>query len=332
MRWSTDLPDYGKLEEGVAGSAMLDRIEWSFHLDLARAPILDAVEECGIQARRYGPVLAMVLGALTEETRFNRVLGAAAPRAATGGHLSEALDWVESFGVDARIPVTPDREETAPAEAVLGSRGYSRVARRLRLVRPADPPDFPEPPGIVVAEVEDYADALARIPGEALGIDPLANCFLDCIPLREGWSGYLARDADAGPIAGASLFRHLDVAMLDFAATREGHRRRGAHLALLRRRIADAAPFCHTVCAEVELPAGEERGVPHPAVRNLLRAGFEPLEARSVWGPPERLVMRDEEGDEGEEGWGGGEGPDDPEDPDDGAPSSGGRRALVLQG
>jgi len=49
-----------------------------------------------------------------------------------------------------------------------------------------------------VAEVEDYADALARIPGEALGIEPLANCFLDCVPLREGWHGYLAQGPDAG--------------------------------------------------------------------------------------------------------------------------------------
>ncbi len=270
---------------GVASPGLLDRVEWSFYLELARAPVLDAVEECGIEARRYGPVLAAVVGALPEEAQFNRVLGATAPDAATGGHLEEALDWVESVGVEARVPVTPGGAEAAATEVLLERRGYSPGESRVRFVRPSVPPDFPEPPGIAVVEIEECVEGFSDIPGEALGLDLIAQSFLDCLPEREAWRAYLAYDRNGDLIASASMFRHLEVAMLAFAGTFEGFRGQGAHLALLRRRIADAGelPRCHTLCAEVELSPEEAHDDPHPAIRNLVRAGFKQMAVRAVW-------------------------------------------------
>jgi hypothetical protein len=286
VSWGVDLLELGLTGDGVASSGLLDRTEWSFHLALSRAPVLDAVEECGIEARRYGPVLAALVGAMPEEAQFNRVLGATAPDAATGGRLEEALDWVEEVGVDARVPVTPEQPETVAAEALLERRGYSPGASRVRFVRPAAPPDFPEPPGIAVVEIEECVEGFADIPGEALGLDLIAQSFLDCLPGREAWRGYLAYDPDGNLIASASMFRHLEVATLAFAGTFDESRGQGAHLALLRRRIADAAapPHCHTLCAEVELSPGEAHDDPHPAIRNLVRAGFKQMAVRPVWG------------------------------------------------
>ena len=269
---------------GVAPPALLDRVEWSFYLELARVPVLDAVEECGIEARRYGPVLAAVVAALPEEAQFNRVLGATAPDAVTGGHLEEALDWVESVGVEVRVPVTPGGAEAAATEALLERRGYSPGESRVRFVRPAVPPDFPEPPGIAVVEIEECVEGFSDIPGEALGLDLIAQSFLDPLPRREGWRAYLAYDPNGDLIASASMFRHLEVATLAFAGTFEGFRGQGAHLALLRRRIADAGgPLCHTLCAEVELSPEEAHDDPHPAIRNLVRAGFKQMAVRAVW-------------------------------------------------
>jgi GNAT superfamily N-acetyltransferase len=229
-------------------------------------------------------VLTAVVGALPEEAHFNRVLGATAPQAATGGHLEEALEWVEELGVEARVPVTPERPETVATEALLERRGYSPAERRVRFVRPAGPPDFPEPPGIAVVEVEECVEGFAGIPGVALDLDLIAHSFLDCLPGREAWRGYMAYDADGNLIAAASMFAHLEVALLGFAGTREEFRGRGAHLALLRRRIADArTPRCHTLCAEVELSPEEEHDDPHPAIRNLVRAGFKQMAVRPVW-------------------------------------------------
>ena len=280
-----DLLDLDLPGGGVASPGLLDRVERSFHLELTRAPVLDAVEECRIEARRYGPVLAAVVAALPEETRFNRLLGATADGAATDGHLEQALDWVEEVGVDARVPVTPDRAETPAAEALLERRGYSPGESRVRFVRPAVPPDFPEPPGIAVVEIEECVEGFADLPGEALGLDLIAQSFLDPLPRREAWRCYLAYDPDGNLIASASMFRHAEVATLAFAGTSEDFRGQGAHLALLRRRIADAAgPLCHTLCAEVELSPEEQRDDPHPAIRNLVRAGFKQMAVRQVWG------------------------------------------------
>jgi len=280
-----DVGDAVTIAAEVSAEA-LDRIERSRHLELSRAPVLDAVEECGIEARRFGPVLATVVTAMPEEPNFNRVLGAAAPGAVTEGHLEEALEWSESVGVEALVPVTPERPETAAAEALLERRGYGRRAHRVRFVRPAGPPDFPEPPGIAVVEIEEPVEGFAEIVGDALGIDLLAQSFLDTLPQREAWRAYLAYDREGWLIAGALTFRHLDVETLAFAGTHEEHRGQGAHLALLRRRIADAdGPLCQTLCAEVELSAEQARGDPHPAIRNLVRAGFKQTAVRPVWGP-----------------------------------------------
>ena len=280
-----DLLDFDPPVAG-ASTGLLDRVEWSLYLELARAPVLDAVEECGIESRRYGPVLAAIVGALPEEAQFNRVLGATAPDAAAGGYLEQALDWVESVGVDARVPVTPGRADTPAAEALLERRGYSPGASRVRFVRPARPPDFPEPRGIAVVEIEECVEGFSEIPGEALGLDLIAHSFIDCLPGREAWRGYLAYDRDGNLIASASMFRHHQVATLAFAGTFEEFRGQGAHLALLRRRIADAAapPHCHTLCAEVELSPDEAHDDPHPAIRNLVRAGFKQMAVRAVWG------------------------------------------------
>ena len=286
VSWDLDMLGLDPPVGGAASPSLLDRVEWSFYLELARAPVLDAVEECRIEARRYGPVLAAIVGALPEEAQFNRVLGATAPGAATGGHLDEALDWVESVGVDARVPVTPGRAETPATEALLLRRGYSPGASRARFVRAAGPPDFPEPPGIAVVEIEEYVEGFSDIPGEALGLDLIAHSFLDCLPGREAWRAYLAYDPDGNLIASASMFRQLEVAMLAFAGTVDGFRGQGAHLALLRRRIADAAapPQCRTLCAEVELSPDEAHDDPHPAIRNLVRTGFKQMAVRVVWG------------------------------------------------
>ena len=285
MSRGADLRGLGPARGDVGSPGLLDRVERSFYLELARSPVLDMVEECGVETRRYGPVLAVAVAGLPEEGRFNRVLCAAAPRAVSAAYLEEALEWMESLGVRARVPLTPGRSETADAEAVLERRGYRPQERRVRFLRPGGPPDFPEPPGIAVVEVEECVEGFSDIPGEALGLDLLAHSFLDCLPERSAWQSYLAYDCHGGLIATASMFCHMDVAMLGFAGTHEDFRGQGAHLALLRRRIADAqGPFCHALCAEVELSPAEAHDEPHPAIRNLVRTGFKQAAVREVWG------------------------------------------------
>ncbi len=67
---------------------------------------------------------------------------------------------------------------------------------------------------------------------------------------------------------------HYEAAQLGFAATYEEDRRRGAHMALLHRRILDAtAARCRFLFADTEEPL-DDPGAPSPAARNLARAGL----------------------------------------------------------
>jgi GNAT superfamily N-acetyltransferase len=268
------------------GPVLLDALERRFWLDLWRAPVLDAVEEQGIETRRYGPVQLTVVAGMPHEPLLNLVLGAAEPGAVEGGHLEEALEWAESQGLDFRVPVTLGRSESAAAEDLLNQRGYVRADGLLRFARPASSSGLQEPPDIEVIEVEEFTEGFSDYPGEGFDLALTAWSFFDCLPERDGWRCYLALDRHEHPVAGASMTCHLGVAQLAFAATGEPARGQGCHTALLHRRIRDAIDAgCHTVFAEVEEPL-DRLDRPSPAVRNLVRAGFVRLEVRPVWTPP----------------------------------------------
>lgn len=297
-------------------AAALDSLERRFWLDLWRAPVLDAVEEQRIEMRWYGPIQATVVAGLSHAPLLNIVLGAAEPGAAEEGHLAEALDWAESLGLDVRVPVTPGRSESIAAEDLLNQRGYRRADALLRFVRGDAPPGFAEPSEIEVLEVEEFTEGFSDYPGEGFGLDMTGWSFFDCLPGRDRWRCYVALDKRGRPVAGASMLLHLGAAHLAFAATREPARKKGCHLALLHRRIRDAIDAGFPVLfAEIEEPL-DQLGSPSAAARNLARAGFQLVDARSVWRPPS--PPEDEE-----EGW------DDDEDWDeDGAGEDGSELEL----
>lgn len=59
------------------------------------------------------------------------------------------------------------------------------------------------------------------------------------LPGRHYWRSYIAI-GDEGVIASATMMQHFQATQLGFAGTEEAARGRGAHMALLRRRIVDA--------------------------------------------------------------------------------------------
>jgi hypothetical protein len=265
---------------------LLDAFERRFWLDLWRAPVLDAVEEQGIEARWYGPVQLTVVAGMPREPLLNLVLGAAEPGAVEEGHLEEALEWAESQDLDFRVPVTLGRSESAAAEDLLNQRGYIRADGLLRFARPTSSSSLFKPPEIEVIEVEEFTEGFSDYPGEGFDLSLTAWSFFDCLPGRDGWRCYVALDRHGRPVAGASMTLHMGVAQLAFAATRVPARGQGCHMALLYRRIRDAFDAgCHTVFAEIEEPL-DQLDRPSAGVRNLVRAGFERVEVRPVWTPP----------------------------------------------
>jgi hypothetical protein len=269
-----------------------DRILW---LDLWRAPPPDAVEELRLELRLYGPALVLAFGAQPQNALLNRLLGAGGLRAVQDGHLQEALDWTESLALDCTIPIASHEPEAAAAEDILNRRGYRQIGFLARFLHDTGPPRLSAPPRFEVVDRDEFDEGFSTFPEEGFGLDLIAGCFFGGLPGRESWRCYVAIDEEEGPVASASMLLHFQFAQLAFAATTEPARGKGAHLAMLRRRILDAhAAGCRTVFAETEEPL-DLSDAPSPGARNLVRAGFTQTSVRRIWRPPE---ARGEEGEE----------------------------------
>jgi hypothetical protein len=261
----------------------LDAIERQFWREVWDSVPAAVAAEHGIESRAFGPVDAMVVGDLPGVGMMNLVLGATEPDAAAGGHLGAALEWARGRGVSPYVPVTPGLPETAPAESRLAAEGLSPAYAWMKFVRDAHPPRFRVAEDVEVFELEPSdGEPFGMIAATGFGMPAWAAAFFAELPGRGGWRCYGARvDGELGA-CGAMLIDD-GVAELGVGATLEPARRRGCQLALLHRRIVDAAEDgCHTLFVETG-----ERVEDRPAgsYRNILRAGFEEAYLRPNWSP-----------------------------------------------
>jgi hypothetical protein len=154
---------------------------------------------------------------------------------------------------------------------------------RIRRIDPAGTPEAPEVP-------EGEAAAWARIVTECFSMPEDFQPWLAALSLRPRWHLYLALDGDE-PVAAASLFqsaRHPEVAQLNFAGTRPGHRGRGAQPALVTRRRVDARELgAQWIATETDEDLPDR---PNPSYRNMVRLGLPVLYVRANWGPPKPVV------------------------------------------
>lgn len=287
--------------DGLAGPGSLYNLERQFWLELWRAPAIEAIDEDRIEARRYGPVQATVIPVLPRMPLFNLVLGGADPGAVEEGHLGETLDWLESLGIDFRVPIRSEFEESGAAEDHLNQRGYRRTSFLARFIRDASPPAFPEPTGIEVDEFCEETEGFSDYFAAGFGFDWSGNCFFDSLPGRDPWRSYVAIDENDLGIGAAIMMLHYEVAQLGFAVANASARGRGVHLALLRRRIVDAvAAGAGLLFADTEETSDDLQEL-SPAARNLVRAGFKLVSIRPVWQPPALPGIDEGEADDEDE-------------------------------
>lgn len=263
---------------------MLDEVERRFWRELWESVPAEVAAEHGVELREFGPVQATVAAGLPEVGMMNLVLGATAGRAAIGGYLAEAVEWVRSLGVRAYVPVTPGTIGTDAAERWLRANGCERGKAWMKFTRDPHPPRF-EAPAVEVVELGPGAEEpFGMIVATGFGLPAWAAAFFADLPGRTDWRCYVAC-VDGEPQASAGMLIHEGIAEFGLAATLEPARGRGCQLALLHRRIADAiAAGCHTLFVET----GERiPGQPSPSYKNILRAGFEEAYLRPNWVPGE---------------------------------------------
>lgn len=261
-------------------SLALDRVERRFWRECWEAAPASVAEERGIALREFGPVQVSVVGALPEVGMMNLVLGAAAEGAVEGGHLAAACEWVRSRGVAAYVPVSPGLPNSAAAADWLAANGFARGYAWMKFVRDPHPPRFKAPDVEVVELGAGSDEPFGAIAASGFELPAWAGAFFADLPGREGWRCYVAR-VEGTAQACAAMLIDGGVAEFGIAATLEPARGRGCQLALLHRRIIDAAEAgCHTLFVETG-----ERVEDRPAgsYRNILRAGFEEAYLRPNW-------------------------------------------------
>lgn len=262
-------------------TSVLDQGERLFWGDIWTAVPVETAAEKGVERRRFGPVEALVARALPGVGMMNLVLGATEPGAIAGGHLAAAVEWSHAQGVEHYVPVTPGQTDTEAAERWLAANGFGPGYGWMKFVRDPHPPRFAAPSGVEVVELSDPAAApFGMIVATGFGLPAWAAAFFADLPGREHWRCYAAR-IDGEAQACAAMRIHAGVAEFGLAATLEPARGRGCQLALLHRRILDAAAAgCRTLLVETGERVPDR---PSASYRNILRAGFEAAYLRPNW-------------------------------------------------
>jgi Acetyltransferase (GNAT) domain len=262
--------------------AALERTEarfWREIWDATPAPVGVAK---GVRRAEFGPVQATVTAALSEPRFLNLILGAASADAAAEGFLGEAIDWVRDQGARGFALLDPNFPAAQAAEAALLRSGYEKGHDWMRFVRDPHPPRFEVSGDIEVVELDGSEEdaPFGAIAALGFGMPSWTASLFAPLPALPDWRCYLAR-IDDEPQACAAMLLDGEVAQLGIGATLEGGRRRGCQLALLARRIEDAAAAgVRTLFVET---GARVPGRPSASYANVLRAGFEEAYPLSGW-------------------------------------------------
>ncbi|HEX4729802.1 MAG TPA: GNAT family N-acetyltransferase [Solirubrobacterales bacterium] len=258
--------------------AALDRTEARFWREIWDAVPAAVAAEHGVRRAEFGPIQANIVAGLPAVPMLNLVFDSAAGDAAEEGFLAEAIEWTRHQGVRVCVPVTPGLPGSERATRWLESSGFAPIPGWMKFVRDPHPPRFEVTTDVEVLEVErdgpgTAADLpFAAIAATAFDLPAWVADFFAGLPGRPGWRCYVAT-VDGEPQACAATFVDGDVAELGIGGTLEGGRRRGCQLALLRRRIEDAAAAgARTLFVET---GARVPGHPSSSYGNILRAGFE---------------------------------------------------------
>jgi hypothetical protein len=254
--------------------AALERTERRFFGELFDAVPPAVALAHGVRKAGFGPVQATVTRDLPEVRTLNLLLGADAALAAPEGFLEEAIEWAREQEATAFALLSPGFPGTEAAEKTLAAAGFERTINWMRFVRDAHPPRFKVAADVEVVAIDasDTDSPFGTIAALGFGLSAWAASLLAPLPGLPAWRCYLAL-VDGKPQGCAAMLLDGEVAEFGVAATLEGGRRRGCQLALLGRRIEDAAAAgARTLFVET----GERvPGRTSTSYGNILRAGFE---------------------------------------------------------
>jgi hypothetical protein len=225
----------------------------------------------GVRVRRLQGGLAIMAQHL-DNLALNRVLGLGLERPFTRSLLDELVAEYRAAGVPRMLVQWCPLASPPEVPAWLSGAGFRTIPRIAKLWRAADA-SATAPCELEIRRIgRDDAETFATVAGQVERRD-LAPGFCSTVG-HDGWSHYLVFDENRA-VAAAALRVRGDVGWLGLGATLVEARRRGAHGALLARRVQDAAAAgCRWVVCET---TEETAARPNQSYRNMRRAGFEVL-------------------------------------------------------
>lgn len=268
---------------GRADAVLADAIEAEAWADMVMAAPADLVDRTGLRCLRRGAATCLVAPGVPLAL-LNRAIGLGADAPASASDLEEVLDTFREAGARRFwIHVNP---AAAPAalEGWLRGRGLTpdqRFPAWAKVLRAAG--EVPEArTSLRVAPVGgERAAELGQVLAAAHDLPAPFGAWFAALAGRSRWRAYAALDGDR-VVGGGFLFVSGRAGWLGAGGTLAGHRRRGAHAALMARRIADAGQMgCSAIATETDDRPD------NPSLRNMLRCGFRRVCARLNYGPPE---------------------------------------------
>lgn len=257
-----------------------ERIEAATVESLVGMMSAEMAESLGVAVTRLGGGLGVRMAASPGFAFLNRVFAVGLDDPLSAEVLDEAVGFLGAGGGTTLLVQHPPVLETPELLELLASRGFTRGGTWAKMLRPVgDPPEAPT--DLRIAEVDPAeADRFGAVQAEGMEMPPFMAPWCARQVTAAGWHTYAAYDGDE-MVAIGSLFTRGDAGQLSGAATLPSHRGRGAQLALMARRIADARDLgVRWIGAETGSETPED---PNPSLHNMRRAGMTELYARQNW-------------------------------------------------
>lgn len=259
----------GSIDHGLV--RLLERADTEGWADHQRAAPREVVEHFGFAVRRIGGATLM-LATRAVFSGLNRVIGLGLDAPLTEVLLDEVIAEYQRVGVTRVVLQLGPLATNAEIRELLSRRGIVAKTRHAKLWRRADATITMDTDLDVVEIGPSSRDVYGETAARSYGDPPVLAGGHSATVGRAGWRHFMAFDSGR-PVSGAALFRYNDVAWCGFAATLADDRGRGAHGALLARRVRAAAEDgCSVVICETAEETAER---PNASYRNMRRVGFE---------------------------------------------------------
>lgn len=250
--------------------AALERIEIDAMTDVFRAAPAALREAHAITVRSVAGAHCLTTRDFSPPAMFRRTAGLGVTRPASRADVDEIIEYMDRIGQQYCISTSPHTQPPEMTDWLL-ARGFVHGYAWMKFSRPCSPPlAAPSDLNVQIVDRRD-ADIFGVVVAEGFGFPPIFGSWFAALPGREGWTCLLAFDGRQAVAAGSAYVRD-GYAWLGFAATLSSHRRRGAQMALLARRLQEAAARgAHTAVIETGERLPDK---PSNSYRNILRAGF----------------------------------------------------------